>query len=288
MNHCKPVTFARRAAAFTLIELMLVIAIIGMMVSLLLPSLQGARVEAWRTVCLGNERMIGMGFANYLHDYNNAYPYWDPAATPMGPGTYLSWPAATDFSWMMAIQPYMGQYKVGDTVPYFRCPSNPWKPFATNAQFAPACTYGMNAMTFPQSYGSTSGADPYTNPSAYIETRKVWQLKRPSATCIVADVPSAKAADVAWGQQFSDTNLNYFIFESPYQTTTYWPYPDIGRWVRMNHHIPNNYENEKIAWNAAMCDGSAKSFNKTIMLKYGTHTYGGVANSDGMRWWFNK
>ena len=61
-------------AKFTLIELLIVIAIIGILVSLLLPSLSNARAEAKLTVCISNENQIGKGAFLYTNEYDGKFP----------------------------------------------------------------------------------------------------------------------------------------------------------------------------------------------------------------------
>lgn len=61
--------------AFTLIELLVVIAIISLLVSILLPSLQKARILARSTVCLANLRNIGVGMVIYQQDFHYV-PYY--------------------------------------------------------------------------------------------------------------------------------------------------------------------------------------------------------------------
>jgi prepilin-type N-terminal cleavage/methylation domain-containing protein len=64
-----------RKSAFTLIELLVVIAIIGLLVAILLPSLNGVRVQARRTVCAANLRQIGIAVVAYMQDNRDRMPY---------------------------------------------------------------------------------------------------------------------------------------------------------------------------------------------------------------------
>jgi len=103
------ITKSKQSAGFTLVEILIVVAVIGLLSALLLPAFSRARETARRTSCAGNLHQIGLALRQYATDYNNRYPvrYADSGLD------------SRKNNWRVQLFPYARNAEV------FRCPSNP-------------------------------------------------------------------------------------------------------------------------------------------------------------------
>ena len=96
--------------AFTLVEILVVIAISGILVSLLLPAVQAAREAARRMQCSSHLRQIGLAFQNHhgtFHSFpSGGWGWWWTGDPDRGAG------ASQPGSWLYSILPFIEQEMV--------------------------------------------------------------------------------------------------------------------------------------------------------------------------------
>lgn len=114
--------------AFTLLELLVVVAIIGLLAALLLPVVSRAREAGKATACVSNLRQIGLAIQLYTQDYHNRLPIMrdQPAGAPA-----TNEPAGPE----RVLAPYLGNTHV------LRCPSDAKDLFETTGS-----SYSWNSL----------------------------------------------------------------------------------------------------------------------------------------------
>ncbi len=103
---------------FSLVEMLIVVAVIAIVASLLLPSLASAKRKSRLTVCLNNQRQQGFGFTMYLQDHDDTYPISETWATFGGKAGIIADNAGVTPAKERPLNAY-----VGDTEA-FSCPSD--------------------------------------------------------------------------------------------------------------------------------------------------------------------
>lgn len=145
-------------SAFTLLELLVVIALIGVLASLLLPALAGAKARGKMAGCLNNLRQIGLATQLYADDHDSYPPAWTDATQ----------------RWMDLVKPYLDK-KSGA----YLCPADRrreavlWDPEIH-------LSYGINTFRFgDQAHCFWYGVKPAA-------------VARPSGTIVFADCTPGK------------------------------------------------------------------------------------------------
>jgi prepilin-type N-terminal cleavage/methylation domain-containing protein/prepilin-type processing-associated H-X9-DG protein len=115
-----------KRSAFTLIELLVVIAIIAILAAILFPVFAQAREKARQTVCLSNEKEMGLAMMMYIQDYDECYPW-----------TYFN-----NYDWTIATQPYVKNGGGGK--------NTDWNPIPEDGSAAATNTEGIwSCPSFP-------------------------------------------------------------------------------------------------------------------------------------------
>ena len=147
---------------FTLAELVVVIAIIGILASLLLPALWRAKASARSAPCKNHLHQMGLALQSYVNDHANNYPNY---ANPSDPSLNNEIGPENTRDWWAKLLPY---YRVKWTNSAYHCPGYKG---AITGEASPAPPYGSYAyngsgVSFPR-YGVPFRPDLGLGPTTY-------------------------------------------------------------------------------------------------------------------------
>ena len=80
-----------RRRGFTLVEVVLIAAVIMVLMSLSLPAMQEAREAARRSVCENHLKQMGLAMHNYHDTHRTFPPGWVSQTPAAGEGPYFGW-----------------------------------------------------------------------------------------------------------------------------------------------------------------------------------------------------
>lgn len=177
--------------AFTLVELLVVIAVISILAALLLPILSSAKLRAQRNVCMNNLRQISLGVRMYSDDSNDT--------SPAGDGIKTNSPDAFS-NYKELMKSYVGlKGEPSAKEKLFACPADTFYfdyAFTSSPRgYVPKslCTQSNNDYS---SYSFNAGnlnrvrfhGTNFTEPG--IAGMKLSSIKHPSRTVLVAEMPA--------------------------------------------------------------------------------------------------
>ncbi|MEP0845286.1 MAG: prepilin-type N-terminal cleavage/methylation domain-containing protein [Phycisphaerae bacterium] len=170
--------------AFTLVELMVVVAVIALLIALLLPTLQRARDEARRGVCLNNLRELGRYTGLYAHENHDRMPRSTHSA---GFSFADGMPWAFEFYSLLSgqrfRQPDDAWWQALNT--YFHCPFDPRRsPVRWYETDVAAYSYGYNV------YFELTAAEVGGPPGSQRTWRLASQAPNPARTLVFGELKS--------------------------------------------------------------------------------------------------
>jgi prepilin-type N-terminal cleavage/methylation domain-containing protein/prepilin-type processing-associated H-X9-DG protein len=180
----------RAAPGFTLVELLVVMAIVAVLAGLLLPALAAAKAKAHALTCLNNERQLGLAWHLYVGDAGDALPYNYGAAEirlAVSQARYVNWTSPV-LSWeldadntntALVTRGGLGPY-TGDAHRIYRCPSDT---VVSDLQAGAGWTarvrsLSMNAMVGDAGYYSRTGTN--VNNPHYRQYFRMGQIRFPA------------------------------------------------------------------------------------------------------------
>ena len=169
----------RENQAFTLVELLMVIAIVTLLAASLLPAVQAAREAARRTQCASNLRQVGLAVRQF-HDATGYFPAGN-FASRAGVCTGASRTSTAQLSqdhvnWAILILPFLEERALFEkynfstyneapenravretSVGVYLCPSDRQRGHLTVPGLGPAAAWDLNVPYMPGSYRGVSG-----------------------------------------------------------------------------------------------------------------------------------
>lgn len=201
-----------RRRAFTLVELLVVVAVIAVLIAILLPALRRARETAYRVSCASNMRQLALAFLLYANDHRGFLPapgWWKQVRDE----DWIHWQTDRDLR-QSRILKYLGS-----NLAVLRCPAGVLQP-PESYPFS----YGVNVLLTGR--GWKDDGSQFTVPSC-----KLAKVVQPSHKILVIEENAERINDGGWKpnewlpvNRYSDVSVRHDR-EREYSTEVEPPYP---------------------------------------------------------------
>jgi prepilin-type N-terminal cleavage/methylation domain-containing protein len=193
--------------AFTLVELLVVIAIIALLMAILMPALQRARKQAREIICRNNLRQYGLGAKMYVDDNEGLIP--ESKIWLYKTSNYHTWHnASTNLNKRPDLAGCLWPYlKTSDIhmCPEFKVVAKMMGCYSCNGTpipIEPQYSYGMNSYL----HGDAWGTVPPQYQSAIKGVQHEWNVKNPARVFFFSEENSWTIQDISKAGT-NDTNL---------------------------------------------------------------------------------
>ena len=196
---------------FTLIELLIVIAIIGILASILMPSLSKSREIVLTTSCMNNQRNIMLAVKMYAEENNSKFDWRKNHQKWIDGGVELT-QSDNEAYWGVSYSTYLSNgadYQT--TAKVFKCPKSeevdPWVDFEINGQYT---TYGFNGVSYNNTRAFFDDTGSYTGAAA----KNYSTIENPSELILMHDsyesMLDGNGDTPVSLTQWSDKRIEYF------------------------------------------------------------------------------
>jgi prepilin-type processing-associated H-X9-DG protein len=171
-----------RSLGFTLIEILVVIAIIMVLVALLMPALRQARLRAMTVKCASHMRQLGIAFRLYASEYDGYYPGCNSRWRWLGAGDWVGSVPSPAYPTEGGPASLCGPDDSG--LGRYVNPGN--KPCKQTVFWCPADKQLTNQCSYVMNGGLTYGAN--GAPDGLLYTARTVQIPFPAQTFLLAEV----------------------------------------------------------------------------------------------------